>query len=116
MRIMVTGSRGWTDRGSIETALAGCGADDTLVHGACRGADVLAAQVAVALGMQVEAHPADWDRHGKSAGFRRNEAMLDSNIDAVIAFQLNGSRGTQHAIDQAKKRNIPGRLWRRTSS
>ena len=51
--------------------------------------------------------PADWDTYGKQAGFIRNIQMLDEKPDLVIAFQKNASRGTQHTINEARKRGIP---------
>jgi hypothetical protein len=33
--------------------------------------------------------------------------MLDTGPDLVLAFQRNGSRGTQHTIDEARARGIP---------
>jgi hypothetical protein len=33
--------------------------------------------------------------------------MLDDEPDRVLAFQRNGSRGTQHTIDEARRRGIP---------
>jgi hypothetical protein len=33
--------------------------------------------------------------------------MLDTKPDLVLAFQRDGSRGTQHTIDEARKRGIP---------
>lgn len=53
------------------------------------------------------------DRHGRSAGYRRNVQMLDRLAEVphryVIAFS-NGSRGTQHTIDHARRRDIPVRV------
>jgi hypothetical protein len=58
------------------------------------------------LDLQVEKFPANWERYGRHAGLERNLEMLDTNPDLVIAFQRNRSRGTQHTIDQARKRGI----------
>jgi hypothetical protein len=33
--------------------------------------------------------------------------MLDQQPDRVLAFQRNGSTGTQHVIDETRKRGIP---------
>jgi hypothetical protein len=86
-----------------------------VIHGAAsrkprgveRSADMLADRAARELGFTVEPHPADWKRHGKAAGPIRNLAMLDTKPDLVLAFQRDGSRGTQHTIDEARKRGIP---------
>ena len=84
-RILVTGSRTWDDAGVIAGVLAGHYRDDAmLVSGACpRGADALAEEYWGLLGGKVERHPADWDRFGKRAGFRRNAEMVNAGATVV---------------------------------
>lgn len=67
VRILMTGSRSWTDRrsiaGSIRRALKFLGREPeqaTLIHGGAQGADRIAESIAVELGLRTEAHPADW--------------------------------------------------------
>jgi hypothetical protein len=57
--------------------------------------------------LEERAFPADWRGKGRRAGILRNLAMLDDEPDRVLAFQRNGSRGTQHTIDEARRRGIP---------
>ena len=77
-RLLVTGSRTWHDIAAIEQTLAVIldrhPEGVLLVHGACpRGADAIAAAYAARTpGYQVEAHPADWRRYGRAAGYRRS--------------------------------------------
>ena len=52
--------------------------------------------------------PADWDKYGKSAGYRRNVEMAkfaieDQNKGLLIAFWDGKSRGTKWMIDIAKR-------------
>lgn len=47
----------------------------------------------------------DYSKHGKGAPLIRNTEII-KNADYVIAF-TNGSRGTQDAINKAKKFNKP---------
>lgn len=109
VRVLVCGSRDWEDEDEIADVLADliAGAPVTIVHGGARGADYIAGKIAEFYGYAVEVFPADWERYGKRAGFIRNVAMLDTRPDRVVAFQRNGSRGTQHTIDEARKRGIP---------
>ena len=110
MRVLVCGSRDWTDGEAIYRRLALVLAEHgggTVVHGDARGADQIAAGCAQGLGFAVETHPAEWGRHGRRAGYLRNIRMLDSGVDLVLAFQRGGSRGTQYTIDGARKRGIP---------
>lgn len=111
-RVLVTGSRDWTDREAIREALyaidGNCETDDslTLVHGAALGADSIAAEIASKGGWGVEAHPADWERHGKRAGFLRNAEMVALGADVCLAFIKDGSRGATMCADLAEKAGI----------
>lgn len=42
--------------------------------------------------------PAEWDRYGRSAGYRRNEVMVGM-ADYVVAVWDGQSPGTKHTID-----------------
>ncbi len=108
--IVVTGGREFSDRALTGRALnhvMGCVDDDiTLVNGTARGADRLAAEVARDLGWTVIDVPAEWNRYGKSAGFRRNTLMLtDYHPDVLIAFP--GGRGTAHTVSEAQRLGVP---------
>ena len=114
MKVLVCGSRDWTDAEPIYARLAPlkveafmCGEKVTLLHGNAPGADRLARNLGFGLNFDVQHFPADWSRHGKRAGIIRNLAMLDEAPDLVIAFQIGNSRGTQHTIDEARRRGIP---------
>lgn len=104
-RILVTGGRDFANRAMVRLALRDLEPDAVLVHGAARGADTLAAEQWTAWGRQVEAWPANWREHGKAAGPIRNQAMLDSGVDLLIAFP--GGRGTADMIGRAKRAGVP---------
>lgn len=124
VRILVTGSRSWTDRHAIGDALrwgleqhAWLVVPDrdgplmqwaavTVVHGAARGADTIAARIAAAWGMNVEAHPADWVTHGQRAGLVRNSVMVALGADVCLGFPLGESRGTRHCMRAASAAGI----------
>jgi hypothetical protein len=90
-RLLVTGSRTWHDVRVIEQALAVIldrhPEGVLLVHGACpRGADAIAAAYAARTpGYRTEVHPADWDRYGRAAGYRRNAEMIALGADGCAA-------------------------------
>ena len=107
MRVVVTGSRGWTDSLVIHDRLARLGPGTVIVHGNARGVDRIADSQAHMLGYSVERHPADWLRYGRRAGIVRNWEMLDTSPDLVIAFWDGVSRGTRHCIRAAQERGIP---------
>lgn len=86
--------------------------ETTLIHGAARGADEIAGQIAEDYGdVTTVAFPADWDKHGKAAGPIRNQQMLDAGEPTVVvAFvdkQLALSRGTNDMVARAVKAGIP---------
>ncbi|MBI1964507.1 MAG: DUF2493 domain-containing protein [Candidatus Rokubacteria bacterium] len=74
MRVLVCGSRGWTDYDAILRRLAQIEEGrPTIVHGAAGGADTMADRAAKTLKLTVERYPADWAAYGKRAGFIRND-------------------------------------------
>jgi len=76
-----------------------------IVSGTAKGADELGERYAKDKGYGVKQFPADWDKYGKSAGYKRNEEMA-KYADALIAFWDGHSKGTGHMIDLAKKHEI----------
>lgn len=79
-----------------------------LVHGGARGLDSLAATLwSMHGGGSVEAHPADWEKHGKAAGPIRNQEMVNLGADLCLAFPLGESRGTRDCIYRALLAGIP---------
>jgi hypothetical protein len=113
-RLLVTGSRTWDDTELVRRALAAYGqAGDTLVTGGCpRGADAIAEQIWRGRGRRrpVETWPAEWDKCGRSAGPRRNQAMVASLApdrgDLVLAFIRDGSRGASQCARAAEAAGI----------
>lgn len=112
-RILITGSRDWSDFEMIRNALQGDvmrNPDNQflLVSGACpTGADRMCEDAAQWLGLRIERHPADWKRYGKRAGFVRNAEMVNLGADICFAFIRNGSKGATHTAGLAEKAGIP---------
>jgi hypothetical protein len=121
LRILVTGSRTWTNTRILDDALLnawhdavqvyGAGVAIVVVHGACpRGADSYADAWASRQDpryVSVEPHPADWKKHGRGAGFRRNAEMVQCGADLCLAFIKDGSSGATHTADLAEQYGIP---------
>jgi hypothetical protein len=121
-RILITGSRDWTDIDKITEVLrgtwiaAGMPDDITLVSGSCRtGADAIAEEVWERQGFPIESHPADWSV-GKQAGFIRNAEMVSLGADICLAFIKNESKGATMTADLAQKSGIPTFRFTETSN
>ena len=115
--ILICGSRGLTSGAAIRAALEAEPPElvARVLHGACRGADVLASAAAEALGLEAVAVPADWSRYGRSAGPKRNAAMLEMLVpgDEVWAFHpdIENSRGTKDMVARARQAGYPVRVF-----
>lgn len=76
-----------------------------VIHGGCRGADMLADAAARRLGIQPVRCDALWDFYkNKSAGPVRNSRMIALMPDLVVAFP--GASGTEDMVHKAKKFGI----------
>lgn len=117
-RLLITGSRTWVDRKVIHKALrdwwdtTGRDPEAILVSGKCpKGADRICEEIWAKNGLTLELHPAKWRKpNGEKdwrAGFRRNEAMVDTGPDHLIAFIMDGSTGATHCLNYAREKGIP---------
>lgn len=110
-KLIVAGGRDFADRDvcwreilAMQERLAGY--QLSIVSGMARGADRLGFEVAKKEGIPVHMFPADWDRYGKSAGYRRNEEMARF-ADGLLAFWNKSSRGTAHMIETMNRAGKP---------
>lgn len=108
MKIIIAGGRDFND---YETLKRFCNhvlvntPEFEIVSGTASGADTLGEKYASEVNKPIKRFPADWDKHGKSAGYKRNLEMADY-ADALIAFWDGQSKGTKHMIDIAKKKGL----------
>lgn len=107
MKVIIAGSRGITNGRVIEQAIILSKYDITeVVSGTARGVDQLGETWATMAGRKIKRFPANWEAHGKKAGFLRNVDMSEY-ADALIAIWDGESRGTMHMIDIMKKARKP---------
>ncbi len=115
LRVIIAGSREFSDLAFLtekcDTVLERVKSQGvTVVSGCARGADTLAIEYAQSRGYPVEEYPANWEEHGRSAGYRRN-VLMSENADALIAFPKGASKGTKHMISVARSKGMPVRVF-----
>jgi hypothetical protein len=76
-----------------------------IISGTANGADKLGERYAIEKGYKIIRMPADWDKFGKSAGYKRNAEMADV-ADACAVFWDNRSKGTGHMINIAESKGL----------
>lgn len=131
-RLLITGSRDWADYdrvrleiGQVVTERIAETGDPyppiTVVHGAAKGADLLAAKAAEEFRLRHEPHPADWKANDRRAGYIRNEEMVAAGADLCLCFVLpcakaacadrtpHDTHGTGHCAGLARRAGIPVR-------
>jgi hypothetical protein len=108
MKVLVCGGRNFNDSLTLGSWLGGIHKDHgitKIIHGGAKGADAMAHEFAKWAGIPVEVYKADWDKHGRSAGPKRNEKMLtEGNPDLVLAFE--GGRGTADMATRAVEAGV----------
>lgn len=103
MKVIIAGSRTFKNYDLVEQTMSELGLDiDEVVCGGARGADRLGEEWAKNHNIPVTYFPANWNRFGKWAGFKRNEDMA-IYADYLIAFWDKKSRGTKHMIETMHK-------------
>lgn len=110
MKLIIAGSRSFADyrflRDTLDRLTAKIdGRRLVILSGHAKGADRLGELWAYERRITYEVHRADWKKHGKAAGPKRNAAML-KDADAVIAFWDGKSPGTRDLLKQAEKAGI----------
>jgi UDP-N-acetylmuramoylalanine-D-glutamate ligase len=106
LKVLVCGGRGYDDRARLYRLLDFNREKITcIVHGGASGADALAHWWANEREVPVEVYEADWKKHGRSAGPKRNIQMLQTaKPDLVVAFP--GGPGTAHMVKIARAAKV----------
>lgn len=116
-RIIIAGGRDFANAALMQAKCDPIMADLTqkgyaleIVSGTARGADQFGELYAESRNIPVKRFPADWNRYGKAAGYRRNTQMADYAAEfpygGLIAFWDGESRGTKAMIELAKKKGL----------
>ena len=108
-RVIIAGCRTYDDYDSLKAyadyKLSRIEDDIEIISGGARGADALGERYAKEKGYSIKRFPAEWERYGRSAGPRRNEAMA-KYADALLAYWDGESRGTKNMIELAKANGL----------
>ena len=108
MKVIIAGSREFDDYNTLCKVCDYMLQNQTeieIVSGTAYGADQLGEKYAREHGYKLTYFPANWDKYGKSAGYRRNVEMAQY-ADAAIIFWDGRSKGTGHMIDIAKTHKL----------
>ena len=113
MRVLVCGGRNYERvsriYGELDALLReiphGC---MRVIQGGASGADRVAREWCISREVEYLNYPANWVAHGKAAGPKRNQRMLDDGKpDLVLAFP--GGRGTADMVRRAELAGVPVR-------
>ena len=105
MRLAIIGSRTFDDYGLLSRTifdyLAPIDSTTYIISGGAKGADALGERFAYRNNAKLTVYRAEWDKYGKSAGFLRNQTIVN-NCDMIVAFWDGKSKGTADTINKAK--------------
>ena len=108
IKYLIAGSRDFNNYNLLLQVLSQYEKPDIIIEGGARGADILGKRFAKENNIECQEYKANWEKFGKSAGYRRNNEMVNklSNNDIAFIFWDGKSKGTKHTIDLCKKKNI----------
>lgn len=108
-KIIIAGSRSFNDYKVLcercDEVFSAQDNNPIVVSGGAKGADLMGEKYASDRGYGIRRFPADWVKHGNSAGPIRNVQMAEY-ADGLIAFWDGESAGTKNMIDNAKKKGL----------
>lgn len=108
MKVGIVGSRGFHDYDLMDKVMSEIKKRKEItgiVSGGAKGADSLGVKWAKENGFDgktIEIFLPDWDKYGKSAGYKRNVLIVEAS-DIIVAFWDGKSRGTEHTINITKE-------------
>ena len=106
VRVAIVGSREYPDWHQVYQYVETLPADAVVISGGARGVDRVAVEYARRRRLITEVYPADWETHGKSAGFIRNQTIVE-RADQIVAFWDGTSKGTADTIRRARAAGKP---------
>lgn len=119
IKLAIVGSRTWDNYAFFERELNKiiAGAEVHIISGGQRsvkpthsgnamyfGADYFAECYARDKQIPITIYHAQWNKYGKSAGYKRN-VLIVNDCEILVAFWVDRSPGTKHSIDLATRAN-----------
>jgi hypothetical protein len=113
-RVIIAGSRSLCGVQLVADAVRQSGFSiGTVISGAATGIDRSGEDWARQHHIPIVCMPADWEKFGRSAGYRRNEAMIRVADAAIVIMPGDGeSAGSRHMIEIARKRGLKLFIYR----
>jgi hypothetical protein len=112
MKLIIAGSRDFNNYELLETRVLSFikkyRQDDEpveIISGGARGADKLGEKFADRFGLTKHLMPAEWNKYGKAAGFRRNKEMANIATHCIL-FWDGQSKGTKNMYSLAVGKNL----------
>lgn len=106
MKVIVAGGRDITAKNAVLEAIKESGFTITeLISGGASGVDAVGEWWAAEAGVPIKRFLADWSKHGKSAGPKRN-AQMAAYADALVLVWDGKSRGSASMLAEAKKKGL----------
>lgn len=104
MKTIIAGSRTFNDYQFLKDC---CDIENItqIISGTACGADQLGEKYALENNIELIKMPAGWNKHGRSAGYKRNVQMAEV-AEQLIAFNVNNSKGTGHMINIARSKGL----------
>lgn len=107
LKVIVAGSRSIDSYTIVKKAIEDSNFDVAeIVSGTANGVDTLGFIYSTLKKISVKEFPADWDKHGKSAGYIRNKTMAQY-ADALILIWDGDSDGSRNMLEIMKSMNKP---------
>jgi len=110
MKLLIAGSRDITDYqillDTVKKVPSFFDGVTNIISGKARGADALGERYANRNDLPLLQYPANWDTHGKAAGYIRNKQMVEV-ADRCLVLWDGSSKGSLHTINLALNKGIP---------
>jgi hypothetical protein len=103
MKVAVIGSRSFNNYDKLTNTLSGINISE-IISGGAIGADKLGERYANEKNIPTKIFLPDWEKYGKSAGFKRNSDIVNE-AELIVVFWDMQSKGSKDSILKAEKLN-----------